>query len=98
MFPTDNATSAGSRSLSRTGSELVPPSSGHRAERPAGAAPATAPPGLCPVGGSHDPFSVKFFARRKVFQRNPCECLKGGEMTAEAESQGCLLSSEKEGP
>lgn len=75
--------------------ELVPPFSGHRAERPAGAAPATAPPGLCPVGGFHDPFSVKFFAGRKVFQRNPCECLKGGEMTAEAERQGCLLSSEK---
>lgn len=39
--------------------------------------------------------SVKLFARRKVFQRNTCECLKGGEKTAEAEGQGYLLSSEK---
>lgn len=38
--------------------------------------------------------SQVFFARRKVFQRNTCECLKGGEMTAEAERQGYLLSSE----
>lgn len=67
----------------------------HQAERPAGAAPATAPPGLSVL--SVDPMSPsqsRFFARRKVFQRNTCECLKGGEMTAEAERQGYLLSNE----
>lgn len=67
----------------------------HQAERPAGAAPATAPPGLSVL--SVDPISPSqssFFARRKVFQRNTCECLKGGEMTAEAERQGYLLSIE----
>lgn len=44
---------------------------------------------------SMTPSQSSFFAGRKVFQRNPCECLKGGEMTAEAERQDCLLSSEK---
>lgn len=29
-------------------------------------------------------FSVKFFPRRKMFQRNTCECLKGREMAAKA--------------
>lgn len=41
------------------------------------------------------PSQSSFFARGKVFQGNTSECLKGREMTAEAERQGYLLSSEE---
>lgn len=59
-----------------------------------GAAPGTSPARIVrPVNGFRVLFfSVTFFPRRKVFQRNTCECLKGRKMMAKAKRRGYQCS------
>lgn len=52
----------------------------HQADRPAGAL-LRQPARTSVLGWVPCPLLSQVFARRKVFQRNACECLKGGEMT-----------------